>query len=64
MAEAKAENKGLKIELAKALEPSEESVHETENNRPNPSIVMSPVSNNSKEAIAENDTEKKSKEAD
>lgn len=65
MSESKAENKGLKFDLAKALEPSEDSVHEPVDERPTPAIIMSPVTNGSnKDAIVEQDTEQKDKEDD
>ena len=65
MSESKAENKGLKFDLAKALEPSEDSVHDPIDDKPTPAIIMSPVSNGSnKDAIVERDTDSKEKETD
>lgn len=64
MSESKAENKGLKFDLAKALEPSEESVQDVEHDRPNPSIVMSPATADSKEIVVEQQSDQKIKEID
>lgn len=59
MSESKNENKGLKFDLAKALEPSEESIMEAENGREVPSTVLSPATATSKEIIVEQDTDQK-----